>query len=100
MCLQAVSSFRPDVFVDTTGWAFGYPIARAAGCRVVSYVHYPTVSSEMVARVSRRHIAFNNSAQLARSSALTMAKVAYYRALSHVYALCGRMSHWWVCGCL
>jgi hypothetical protein len=32
----------PQVFVDTTGWAFAYPLAWRAGCRIAAYVHYPT----------------------------------------------------------
>ena len=32
-----------QVFVDTSGWAFTYPLARLAGARVAAYTHYPTV---------------------------------------------------------
>lgn len=41
-----------QVFLDTAGWAFAYPLARAAGCRVVSYTHYPTVSADMLVQVN------------------------------------------------
>lgn len=40
-----------QVFLDTAGWAFTYPLARAAGCRVASYTHYPTVSADMLVQV-------------------------------------------------
>ena len=50
---EAVTSYRPTVFFDTVGHAFGYPVARLAGCVVACYVHYPTISSDMIAR--RRH---------------------------------------------
>ncbi len=33
------------MFIDTTGWAFTYPVPKVVGCRVVAYVHYPTVST-------------------------------------------------------
>ena len=51
---EALSLYRPDVFFDTTGHAFGYPLARLAGCRVAAYVHYPAVSTDMIRRVRRR----------------------------------------------
>jgi hypothetical protein len=40
-----VRSGRPDVFFDTMGYAFTYPIARLFGCEVACYVHYPTIVS-------------------------------------------------------
>jgi hypothetical protein len=39
-----------QVFVDTTGWAFTFPLAKLAGCKVACYVHYPTVSTDMLGR--------------------------------------------------
>ena len=37
------------MFIDTTGWAFTFPVARLfAGCKVAAYVHYPTISSDML----------------------------------------------------
>ena len=42
--------FVPELFVDTTGWAFPYPLARLAGARVAAYVHYPTISTDMLQR--------------------------------------------------
>ncbi len=40
---EALSKLVPELFVDTTGWAFTFPLARLAGCRVACYVHYPTI---------------------------------------------------------
>lgn len=35
----------PDVYFDTMGAAFSYPVARViAGCKVLAYVHYPIIS--------------------------------------------------------
>lgn len=43
VCLLA---FPPDVFVDTTGCAFTYPLTALLGrCRIAAYVHYPTIST-------------------------------------------------------
>jgi hypothetical protein len=45
----AIRKVTPDIYIDTTGCAFTYPIVRIfGGCRVAAYVHYPTIS-----RVSR-----------------------------------------------
>ena len=45
--LAAEALFRgtPDVFIDTTGFAFSFPVAWFAGCSVGAYVHYPTIST-------------------------------------------------------
>ena len=50
--------------METTGWAFAYPLVWLAGCRVASYTHYPTVSTNMLQRVMARTTAFNNDAQV------------------------------------
>lgn len=46
MVLAAEALFRatPDVFFDSTGFAFSFPVARLFGCSVGAYVHYPTIS--------------------------------------------------------
>ena len=40
-----------QTFIDTSGWAFSFPLARLAGARVLAYVHYPTISTDMLSRV-------------------------------------------------
>lgn len=47
---QGLRQLVPELWVDTTGWAFPYPLARLAGSRVAAYVHYPTISSDMLQR--------------------------------------------------
>ena len=70
--------------VDTSGGAFAYPLARLAGVRVAAYVHYPTVSADMLAAVAARRPAFNNHPALAANWARSAAKLAYY----YVFAGC------------
>eukprot|EP00955_Chlamydomonas_euryale_P009812 105295-Chlamydomonas_euryale.AAC.1 len=60
---------------------------RAAGCRVGCYVHYPTISSDMIARVASGAAGYNNSAAIAGSSLRSFAKLAYYQAFAAVYGL-------------
>lgn len=37
--------YCPDIYCDTTGAAFGYPVAKMFGCSVVTYTHYPHIST-------------------------------------------------------
>lgn len=87
---EAVTSYRPTVFFDTVGHAFGYPVARLAGCVVACYVHYPTISSDMIARVATRSDMYNNRSIVARFWLLSALKLAYYRLFAVAYGWCGR----------
>ena len=66
---EALAAHRPEVFFDTVGYAFGYPLARLAGAKVAAYVHYPTISTDMIARVGRyrRYIPVNTGVESAWS---------------------------------
>ena len=55
--LEALCHFLPDVFIDSMGYAFVLPMARwLGGCRVGCYVHYPTISTDMLSRVENREV--------------------------------------------
>ena len=42
--IECLLAFTPDVYCDTTGAAFTYPLARfICGCHVIAYVHYPII---------------------------------------------------------
>lgn len=72
-CLQACT---PDIFVDTTGWASTFLVAKLlAGCKVACYVHYPTITSDMLQRVHERRPGYNNSSAVSGSALATWAKV-------------------------
>ncbi len=74
-CLCA---FCPDVFLDTTGCAFTYPLASLAGrCRVAAYVHYPTISTDMLSLVREQRPSYNNDAAVAGSGWRSRAKLLY-----------------------
>uniref|UniRef100_A0A1B0CM92 ALG11 mannosyltransferase N-terminal domain-containing protein n=1 Tax=Lutzomyia longipalpis TaxID=7200 RepID=A0A1B0CM92_LUTLO len=61
MGLEAAWKFPPDIFIDTMGYAFTFPIFRfLVGASVSGYVHYPTISSDMLRRVKMRTMAHNN----------------------------------------
>ena len=53
---EALTSLVPDVYVDSMGYAFTMPLFRyLGGCMVASYVHYPTVSTDMLSVVRNRN---------------------------------------------
>ena len=86
---EAMRAVVPQVWVDTTGWAFPYPLIRMAGARVAAYVHYPTISTDMLERVRGRDASYNNNADVAGSAALSAAKLAYYHLFAAVYGAVG-----------
>ncbi len=73
------------------GYAFTYPLAALAGCTVASYTHYPTLSADMVRKVSARTSDFNNATGVSASGVRTQLKLLYYRLFGLLYRCVG---HW------
>jgi alpha-1,2-mannosyltransferase len=85
-CIEAVAKQPCDLLIDTVGVGFAYPVLRLFfGCKIVSYTHYPTISSDMVAQVDKNQ--FNN--QYANNPVKKMVKKVYYRLLMSMYSVCG-----------
>ncbi|CDS00471.1 hypothetical protein, partial [Sporisorium scitamineum] len=61
---EALSRLIPDVLIDTMGYAFTYPVARLFNLHlsIAAYVHYPIISTDMLARVSARQPGHTNNA--------------------------------------
>jgi len=89
VAVDALRLLRPEVFLDTAGWAFAYPLARAAGCRVVSYTHYPTVSADMLVQVRSGAARYNNRQEVAQNGLLTAVKLVYYYCFATAYGAAG-----------
>ncbi|CAE7903072.1 Alg11 [Symbiodinium necroappetens] len=103
---EAICQFQPDVYIDSMGYAFTLPLFRLLGsCRVGCYVHYPTISTDMLEQVSSGvHVqgmtrmvapctgsdAVCNDAMVARSSILSAAKLLYYKAFATLYGMAGK----------
>mmetsp|Transcript_44431 Transcript_44431/g.84994 ORF Transcript_44431/g.84994 Transcript_44431/m.84994 type:complete len:492 (+) Transcript_44431:55-1530(+) len=87
---EAMRLLVPHLFIDTGGYAFGYPVVRAAGALTTCYVHYPYVSTDMLARVRDRQVQYNNQSQVASSAWRSFLKVWYYRAIALAYWFAGR----------
>lgn len=91
--MEAMMAFVPDVYIDTMGYAFTLPLFKSvAGCRVGCYVHYPTITRDMLRRVSTRVAAHNNRPFVANSPVLSFAKIIYYRVFAWLYCKAGRYS--------
>jgi alpha-1,2-mannosyltransferase len=57
--------------------------------RVIAYVHYPTISSDMLEKVASRRSDYNNSSRVASSPTLSFIKLVYYRVFAWGYGLAG-----------
>ncbi|KAF3333914.1 GDP-Man:Man(3)GlcNAc(2)-PP-Dol alpha-1,2-mannosyltransferase [Carex littledalei] len=90
---EALCKYNPEFYFDTSGYAFTYPLARLFGCKVICYTHYPTISSDMVARVTGHSSMYNNDPLIARSVWLSRCKVIYYTIFSWLYGLVGSCAH-------
>ena len=76
--LEGLSQFVPDLLVDTTGLAFTYPVAKLfTSSRILSYTHYPTISTDMLHRVIHRETQFNNDAFITSHPLLSLLKQLY-----------------------
>jgi alpha-1,2-mannosyltransferase len=116
----AIQKRTPDIFFDTTGYAFTFFIVKIlAGCTVATYVHYPTIrwvlmytarfsfffgfhdsdfffmfvySTDMLALVWERRPTYNNKASITSSSAISYLKLLYYILFACLYGLAGSLT--------
>lgn len=87
---EALQAFRPDIFIDTMGYAFTYPLFKyLAECHVISYTHYPTISTDMLQQVQQRIVSHNNQNIIAKNPILSFIKVIYYRSFASLYGYMG-----------
>lgn len=86
----ALNVIPPHVFFDTTGCAFSYLVARVlAGCKVATYVHYPTISTDMLSLVWKRRPSYNNDTQITANPIVSCIKLIYYSVFAICYGLVG-----------
>lgn len=93
LACEALTKFTPQFYIDTSGYAFTYPLARFFGCKVLCYIHYPTISSDMVSRVLCHNSMYNNNSLIAKSLWLSRCKVIYYTIFSWLYGIVGSCAH-------
>ncbi|KAH3762583.1 glycosyltransferase family 4 protein [Pelomyxa schiedti] len=94
LAFEAWWKLLPEVFVDTTGFAFSMPVFRLLGnAKVACYVHYPTISEDMLNFVAARKGAYNNRPTIASSWILSTGKWLYYKAFAYMYCFAGRTAN-------
>lgn len=83
--IEALRLFQPDIYVDTMGYAFTLPLfCLVAGCKVSCYVHYPTISSDMINKVIQ---------QRGKRKTISFIKLVYYQLFAKLYGLVGRFAN-------
>ncbi len=86
--------FDLDMWIDSMGYAFPYPLVKLLipGCKLCCYVHYPTISSDMLNRVRDRRPTYNNDERVTSNSSTTTAKLVYYKVFAWMYGFVGRFA--------
>lgn len=97
--IEALIRFPPDIFIDTVGCAFTIPIAKCVfRAKTMTYVHYPTVSSDMLARIMPQHVnhkrsvhtvSYNNAFWIQNNKLISWIKFFYYKILISLYKFVG-----------
>ncbi|GAB1602863.1 GDP-Man:Man(3)GlcNAc(2)-PP-Dol alpha-1,2-mannosyltransferase-like [Argonauta hians] len=93
MGFEALFSFVPDLFCDSMGYAFTFPLFRyLGGCQISCYVHYPTISTDMIGLIGNHTATYNNSSAISSNPILSSLKLIYYNIFAFIYSLVGRCS--------
>ena len=91
---EALRLAVPDVFIDSTGYAFTMPLARLlGGCTVIAYTHYPTISTDMLNMVFSRRPSYNNASAVSNSRVASGFKYIYYWMYALLYRIAGQFAH-------
>ncbi|XP_030056302.1 GDP-Man:Man(3)GlcNAc(2)-PP-Dol alpha-1,2-mannosyltransferase isoform X3 [Microcaecilia unicolor] len=90
---EALVKCIPDIYIDSMGYAFTLPLFKYLGnCRVGCYIHYPTISADMLSVVRNQDVRFNNSAFITNHPILSKVKLAYYYMFAYIYGWVGSCS--------
>jgi alpha-1,2-mannosyltransferase len=99
--LEALIRFIPDIYIDSTGYAFTYPcFYYLASVPIISYVHYPTINLDRIKQVNKQCTVYNNPQVIAESSWINQMSLIYYGIFAYVYGWCGRCSQIVYCNSL
>jgi len=89
MMMEALKKCSVPVLIDTHGQAAGYWFAKLSGIRVVAYVHYPFISTDMIQRVREMRPSYNNNSKIANIRTVSYLKIFYYKILLFLYSIIG-----------
>jgi alpha-1,2-mannosyltransferase len=88
--VECLMRLTPDVYIDTTGVPYAYPLAKhVAGCQVMAYVHYPIISKDMLDKVRLQRPSFNNDSRISGSVTVSSVKLWYYQVMSALFSMTG-----------
>lgn len=91
VALEAAYRITPELYIETIGFSFTLPVFKLLSCKVATYVHYPTISSDMIDNVkTSKHASFNNREIFIRHPILRQVKLLYYKTLASLYGFAGR----------
>lgn len=93
--LECALKLCPHFYIDTTGAAFTYPVFRLINwsCKVLAYVHYPIISSDMLEKVREKRPDYNNREAISRSETISQLKLLYYSSIAYLYGWVGSWAH-------
>ncbi|KTW29878.1 hypothetical protein T552_01082 [Pneumocystis carinii B80] len=78
LAYEAINKCIPNIFIDTMGYAFTYPlISSCLDIPIIAYVHYPTISQDMISKLSNKRILKN----------------IYWRMFALAYSFCGHYAN-------
>jgi alpha-1,2-mannosyltransferase len=88
LAFEACTQLLPDIWIDTMGYAFSYPIVRMFhnSIPIGGYVHYPTISTDMLERVKNRESGHTNDSSVSKSRLRSKIKLMYYRLFAFLYS--------------
>jgi len=91
--VEALLSFVPSIFIDTMGYSATMPLFKYCGsCVTGCYVHYPTISTDMLDQVKTKRRMYNNRGFIAGSPLASFIKLRYYKIFAWLYSHCGRVA--------
>ena len=95
LAFEACTQLLPDVWIDTMGYAFSYPLVRLFDRRlpIGGYVHYPTISTDMLQRVRNQEAGHTNSTGVSSSKLRSRVKLLYYNIFAACYSWALRSSN-------
>jgi len=91
--VEALLSHVPSIYIDTMGYSFTLPLFKyCGGCVTGCYVHYPTISTDMLDQVRTKRSMYNNRGFIANSILASGLKLRYYKIFAWLYRQCGRVA--------
>ncbi|CAF1427297.1 unnamed protein product [Rotaria sordida] len=93
LSFEALIHFIPDIYIDSMGYTLTYPcFYYLASIPIISYVHYPTINSNIFEQINEEYKIYNNHQSIIKNSLLIKIKLISYQIYTYVYSWCGRCS--------